>query len=417
MSGPMRVCIVSQEFPPDTARGGIGSQNWNKAHALAERGHEVHVLSAAARPGPELVSEVIDGVSVHRLRTPDRELPIYEQPTFWLAYTWCVLRHLHNLAAAEPFDVLDFADYGAEGFAYQLDRTPYNWMPVVVQLHGPLAMFSERIGWPEPDSEFARVGDFMEGVSIRRADALMACSANIADFTAAHYGLDRAAIDVVHCGVDAEAFSLPANGNGRNGSPTILFVGNLAENKGLQTLVDAVLRLRSAHPEVRLRILGRGDDDLVDDLVEQARAAGEGDALDFGGFVGDRDHLPAEYRAADVFCSPAIHEVGVANVYLEAMASGCPVVASETGAAREAVPHGKAGFLVPPDDPAATAAALDRILTDASLRRRMGAAARRRVDDYFALDHYVSRVLAVYERAIERATAMRLEAEREEALR
>jgi hypothetical protein len=146
----MRICLVSQEFPPDTARGGIGSQNWNKAHALAERGHQVHVLSAAARGGPELSSHVVDGVTVHRMRPPDAETPVYEQATYWLGYSWAVLRHLHALAAEAPFDVLDFAEYGAEGFAYQLDRGPWSWMPVVVQLHGPLAMFVDRIGWPEP---------------------------------------------------------------------------------------------------------------------------------------------------------------------------------------------------------------------------------------------------------------------------
>src|SRR3989442_246172 len=73
----------------------------------------------------------------------------------------------------------------------QSDRTPDNWTPVVVQLYGPLAMFVERIGWPEKDSEFHQVGTCMEGVSIRQADGLMACSVNIADFTASYYGVPR----------------------------------------------------------------------------------------------------------------------------------------------------------------------------------------------------------------------------------
>jgi glycosyltransferase involved in cell wall biosynthesis len=408
----VRICLVSQEFPPDTARGGIGSQNWNKAHALAERGHDVHVLSAAARPGPDLVTEVIDGISVHRLQPPDAEVPVYEQPTFWVGYSWAVLRHLHTLATDKPFEVLDFAEYGAEGFAYQLDRGPWNWMPVVVQLHGPLAMFVERIGWPEAASEFATVGSFMEGLSIRRADALMACSENIADFTAECYGIDRGSIDAVHCGVDAGAFSPDPRDGPRPDGPVVLFAGNLADNKGLGTLVDAVLSLRPSYPGIRLRILGRGDDDLVASLLGRACDAGAEDALDFGGFVGDRRELPGEYRAADVFCSPAFHEVGVANVYIEAMACACPVVASTTGAAHEAVVDGSTGLLVPPGDSTATAAALDRILCDDALRRSMGAAGRRRVDDYFGMDRYIERVLAVYERAIEVSRARYAEAAR-----
>src|SRR5438874_1816587 len=82
------------------------------------------------------------------------------------------------------------------------------------------------------------------------------------------------------------------------------------------SLVDAVLRLRASYPALRLRVLGRGDDDLIASLVRRARESGAEDALDFGGFVADRRELPGEYRAADVFCSPAHHEVGVANVYL-----------------------------------------------------------------------------------------------------
>jgi hypothetical protein len=89
------------------------------------------------------------------------------------------------------FDVIDFAEYGAEGFAYQLNRTSWNWVPVVVQLHAPLAMLTEYMNWPRRDSDLYRVGTFMEGISIKRADGLMACSVKIADFTAAFYGIAR----------------------------------------------------------------------------------------------------------------------------------------------------------------------------------------------------------------------------------
>jgi glycosyltransferase involved in cell wall biosynthesis len=113
--------------------------------------------------------------------------------------------------------------------------------------------------------------------------------------------------------------------------------------------------------------------------------------------------LPRYYHEADVFCSPAPYEGGVANVSLEAMACGCPVLASTAGGAPEAVTEGRTGLLVPPDDPDALVRALDRILSDAPLRRRMGRAAREKVEEYFAMDKYIRRVLAVYETAIERS--------------
>jgi glycosyltransferase involved in cell wall biosynthesis len=262
-------------------------------------------------------------------------------------------------------------------------------------------MFADRIGWPEYDTDFYRVGTAMEELSIQRADALMACSANIADYTAERHGVERSEIDVVHCGVDARAFT-PTAGDRNGGPPTILFAGNFAENKGAITVFEAALRLRSRHPGLRLQMIGK-ENSLSDALADRAREENAEDAIDVVGFVGDRDGVASYHRAADVFCSVARHEVGVANVYIEAMAAGSPVVASTTGGAPEAVIDGETGLLVEFGDVDATAEALDRILSDRALAARMGEAGRRRVDEYFAMDRYVDRVLATYDRAIARS--------------
>src|SRR5438105_2559477 len=371
----MRICLVSQEYPPDTARGGIGTQTWNKARSLASLGHELHVLSSAAKPGPQLASRSEDGITVHRVQPPGFDFAVYEPGTFWIGYSWSVLSAFSRLHEATPFDLVNFPEYGGEGFAYQIDRTAWNWVPTIVHLHGPLAMFAERIGWPEPDSDYHHIGTFMERNSIRLADGLIASSANIADFTACYYGVDRDSIDVVHCGVDVERFRPGADGV-PPAPPTVLFVGNIAENKGLVTVFEAALRLCSRYPGLRLRIAGKGDDDLGEALVRRARTAGAGDMVELVGFVTDRDSLPELYRTATVFASPARHEVGVANVYVEAMACGCPVVAATTGGAPEAVLHGESGLLVNPGDVEETAAALDRILGDPALRERLSRGAR-----------------------------------------
>jgi glycosyltransferase involved in cell wall biosynthesis len=395
----MNICLVSQEYPPETARGGVGTQTWNKARALAALGHTVHVLSCAAGPGPDDRTESDGGVTVHRMQPPGEEFPVYTTPAYWLGYSWLVLRRLHRLMGAVALDVIDFPEYGAEGLAYQLDRTEWNWVPVVVQLHGPLAMFVEHIGWPERGSDFHRLGTAMEELCVKRADALMACSANIADLTAGFYGVPRESIDVVHCGVDAEAFRPAARGEG--GRPTVLFVGNIVGNKGVEVVFEAVLRLRARRPDIRLQVVGDCGG-LALELQERAAREGAEGNVDFTGFVG-RAGLPALYQAAQVFCSPAQYEGGVANVYLEAMACACPVVASTAGGAPEAVADGETGLLVPPDDVGAVARALDQILGDGPRRRRMGEAARRRVEDYFAMDKYIARVLTIYQKAIDRS--------------
>jgi glycosyltransferase involved in cell wall biosynthesis len=411
----MKICLVSQEYPPDTAHGGIGTQTWNKSRMLTRLGHEVYVLSSASGRAPaDLQTTVVDGVHVYRMQPPGAAFEVNSPAAYASGYSWNVLRHLRHLSHEHTFDLINFPEYGAEGFAYQLDRTAWNWVPVIVQLHGPLAMFAERIGWPVPGSDHHRIVTFMEGESIRLADGLMASSANIADFTAKYYDVDRASIHVVHCGIDCEMFRPTADPSALDRRrPTVLFVGNIVASKGATLVFDAVMRLRAKHPGIRLQLLGKGDEETINRFKRIAREAGDESCVEFLGFKGSREQLPEVYRNAHVFASPAQHETGVANVYVEAMACGCPVIASTSGGAAEAVTDGQSGILVEPRDLDATTVAIDRILSDRDLRLRMGAAGRRRALEYFAVDKYIARVLAAYQRAIEcsKAKLARLQAE------
>ena len=88
------------------------------------------------------------------------------------------------------------------------------------------------IGWPELDSEFYRIGTFMEGTCVRLADAIFSSSRCSADWCAWFYGIDAQQIPVIHTGVDTELFRPPSECH-RDGGPVILFVGKLVRNKGV----------------------------------------------------------------------------------------------------------------------------------------------------------------------------------------
>ncbi len=413
----MRVCLVSHEYPPETADGGIGTQTWNKAHGLTKLGHDVEVMSCAAKATYGRSVRTVDesGMTVHRLRPPGRtpamSIPFYEQAAYLLGYSWSVFEHLHLRHGHAPFDLINFPDYGADGFAFQTNRTIYNWVPVIVQLHAPLAMLAVRMGWPDKESRFYRTARFMEGESIRMADGWMASSANIADFVADLEGIPREQIDVVHCGVDCDLFR-PADRSQRERRPTVLFVGNVAESKGIVTVFESVMRLRSRFPKILMRVVGKPNP-LWERLAVRACAAGASASVEHVPYVSDREAIVRYFQQADVFASPADHENGVANVYVEAMACGCPVIAGRTGGAPEAVVDKETGILVPPRDVDATTAAIESVLSSEDVRGRMGEAARRRALEYFAQEKYIQRVLAAYERTIERSgqTAARLRKE------
>ena len=403
----MRICLVSHEYPPETADGGIGTQTWNKAHGLSQLGHSVEVLScSASRLDQTMRTADESGITVHRLRAPGHRstggFPVFEQSAYLVGYTWSVLEGLHELLATRSFDLVNFPEYGADGFAFQLNRTVDNWVPVIVQLHAPLAMFAERTGWPDKASRFYRTGRFLEAESIRLADGWMASSENIANFAADHYEISREAIDVVHCGVDCDVFHPGDERPFASRRPTVLFVGNIAASKGITTVFDAVMRLRARYPAILLRIVGKKND-LLKKLLSRAAAAGFGGNVEEVPFQKERRAIAELFQQADVFASPADQENGVANVYVEAMSCGCPVIAGNTGGAPEAVMDGETGFLVPPGDTDAVAGAIDRLLSDGELRRRMGMGARKRVEEYFAQDKYIQRVLSAYGKTIARS--------------
>jgi len=370
----MRVALVSQEYPPETAKGGIGTQTYAKAKGLAALGHEVHVISRSPQGGR---CEYRDGdVCVTRIGDFCHRMPIHNWAVDCLTYSAEVAAEIAALHVRRPVDVVEFPEWGGEGYIHLLNRPETDRIPAVVQLHGPLVMCAHVSGWPEVDSDLYRVGTSMEGTCVRLADAVYSSSAYSAKWCAESYGLPVEKIPVIHTGVDVRQFA-PLGGS-QESRPTVIFVGRISRNKGADVLFEACCLLARELPNLQLRLLGRDKDHLVDNFRARSIDLGLPDLLDFPGFVG-REQLPSYLNRAHVFAAPSRFEGGPGLVNLEAMSCGLPVViASGTGAA-EVVRDGKNGMLVPPGDAQALASALGRLLSNPGLRAEMGRAARRYV--------------------------------------
>jgi glycogen(starch) synthase len=368
----MRIALVSQEYPPETAKGGIGSQTYLKAHGLAALGHDVHVISRAVQ---HPVTERNGGdVRVTRLPGLAQRMTVYTEAADWLGYSVEVAAAVAALHARAPIDLVDFPEWGAEGYVHLLNRTAWNRIPTILHLHGPMVMLAHTIGWPDIDSEFYRVGTMMEGTCLRLADAVFSSSRCSADWCARHYDLPRDRIPILHTGVDTELFA--PRGVRKSDRPTIVFSGKLVPNKGVYLLVDAACRLAREFPRLRLRLLGRGEPKITGELQSRACAAGWPDLLDLPGFV-DRRELPEQLSQADVFAAPSRYEGGPGFVYLEAMACGLPVIACSGSGAAEVIREGDNGLLVPPEDVEALTAALRALLGNPDRRLAIGERARR----------------------------------------
>lgn len=395
----LNICLVSQEYPPETGGGGIGTQTYLKARGLARRGHHVHVLASTFEGSGHTYQD--DGVTVHRIPHPEGE-PYFSEPSVHaVAYSGLVAKRIYELREQVAFDVIEFAEYAAEGFIYQIDAFPYHEVPVVVMLHGSLAMFAERTGWPEKDTDYYRFGTFMEDTVVQRADLLLAGSHNIARFWSNRARVPLEDIRVAHIAVDLSLFPLPPDM--RTDRLTVLFVGRIDDEKGVFDVAEAVLQLRYKYPTILFRMIGTGDQETVSALQRRIEECDASSHFEFLGYV-PYTELGPHYAACDLFASPAPNEHGIAGVNLEAMACGKPVIASTSGGAPEAVIDGQTGLLVPPRDTVALEQALDRLLADAALREQLGRKGRKRVEEYFSLDKFSERMEAIYKELIVRTS-------------
>jgi glycosyltransferase involved in cell wall biosynthesis len=393
----MRIALVSQEYPPETAKGGLGSQTFLKAHGLAALGHEVHVISRS--PDTEHGERMDGPVRLTRVPGLNARMKVYTEAADWLTYSSEVAAAVAEQHLATPFDLVEFPEWGGEGYVHLLNRTEWNHVPTVVQLHGPIVMLARTLGWPAEDSEFFRVASSMESVCVRLADAVYSSSQCSIDWCVQHYGMKREGAPVIHMGVDTQLFS--PNGTTKSSRPTVVFTGRLVRNKGVLPLVDAVLALTPEFPNIRLRMIGRGESRVIDEMRRRASSAGHVDALELIGFM-PRDQLPHEMSSAHVFAAPSIYEGGPGLVYLEAMACGLPVIACEGSGSSEVVEHGHNGLLVPPGDANAIAGALRGLLADTVARERMGAAARAYVVEHADSTECLRRLEAFYSATIAR---------------
>ena len=234
---------------------------------------------------------------------------------------------------------------------------------------------------------------------LRRADAYLAISSTVAASARQVLPFDME-IDIVPSMVpDGQARlaeTTPRPDFLPPGDGYLLFVGALGPHKGVDVLLEAYRRLRHRVPLV---LIGtpRADTPRIDDpdvhIVRDVPSA----------------QVMSAWRHCSVGIVPSVWEEPMGQVAVEAMLAERPVVASDVGGLRDIVAHGETGFRVPPRDPAALAEAIDRLLDDPALQKRMGLAGREKAVRYTS-QVVVPEVLEVFERVLERRERARARA-------
>ncbi|MBC8741369.1 glycosyltransferase family 1 protein [Paraburkholderia sp. UCT31] len=405
----MKIALISEHASPLAVAGGVdsGGQNIyvaNVARQLVEMGHQVDVFTRRDRALlPERVD--MDGVRViHVPAGPPRQLPKERLLPFMDEFA----AFLSAFFRREPqsYDVMH-ANFFMSGLAALQVKAALG-VPLVTTFHalGRVRRIHQGTDDGFPDERFAIEDELVAGSDVLVAE----CPQDQADLLE-HYRADPARIQIVPCGFDAEEF-MPVEREAardalgwRQHDFIVLQLGRLVPRKGIDNVVRGVGVLKHTfNASAQLYIVG-GNSDAPNEIAtpeiarlrEIARECGVAEQTSFVGRRG-RTRLRYFYSAADVFVTTPWYEpFGITPI--EAMACATPVIGADVGGIRYSILDGVTGFLVPPRDPHALAARLDRLRRDPALARRMGEAGLDRARTGFTWRGVSDALAQIYARA------------------
>lgn len=415
----MRIAILSFEFPPATALGGISTYSAQVADMFASAGHDVEVFAGGTKA--ESFTRP-SGAGVHTLAC-------LHQVQFAIPVTQAFCRR----HAEKPFDVLETPEYLAP--AFQIAQLVPE-LPLVVRLHTPSALII-RINLPKsqwrqpwgtvgrqiknaliglwkkdvvPSVHFANQGlldvaeiDIREAGVARAADAICSPSRALVFYPSTHWGVEA-----------AKTIHLP---NIYQAPPPILaippietpgcigYFGRLEIRKGLLTLVKTLPAIARAFPKTKLLFVGQSTPlegvhpDANEYVANICRSLGL--EAEFAGRQ-PSDRLHEWYGRCQIVMLPSVWE-NFPYVCLEAMAAGRAVIGSNAGGMADMITHGETGLLADPARPDEFAAAAIRLLHEPQVCAALGNAARRSVVARYS----PAVLLAEYEKTYRQAIAHR----------
>ena len=378
----MRVCLVSRRYWP--AVSGMSVYAENLLRELVALGVDVVLVSqyrddeAGTRVyggGPPVrVPEGVRAVGV-----PSRGEAV--EPADFEGDTLVLVDTVRRLHAEQPFDVLH-AQYGyPPGLAVLRAGTELG-LPSVVSIQGGDGHWVGTCC----TTHKAAITQVLD-----RSTAVLIGSPSFRDEVVGHHGTDPDRFRIVPGATDTDRFTPGPMGRLQD-PPVLLFHGRVDRRKGVLDLLDAVDRMHERGRRLRLVVSGIGPD--LDEVRSRAASAPRG-SVELTGYT-DPDGAPDVYRAADVFVSPTYSE-GFSNTILEAMASGLPVVSTDSVGVVDCLRHDENGLLHEPGDVEGLVAQLCRLLDDPPLRQRLAATALEEVQRLYSWPVLARSVLDVYE--------------------
>jgi glycosyltransferase involved in cell wall biosynthesis len=347
----VRILVLNWQDHENPQAGGAELHLREIFTRLVGRGHSVDLLCSSWGQAPRRVN--LDGIDVHRVGNRT-------------TYPFLVRRYFESHLRANDYDVV------IEDLNKVPLYTPMWGVPKLVALVHHLfgaTVFREA---PAPLAAAVWLSERPLGALYRKVP-FQAVSVSTADDLVKR-GIPRGSIRVIYNGVDSSR--LTPNPLERSDKPLFVYLGRLKKYKRVDVVINAFAELNV--PEATLEIAGTGD--YRASLEGLVNSLGLTDRVQFLGFVPEDQKVHLLRRAwASTLASPK-EGWGISN--LEAAACGTPVVAANSPGIRESVVDGETGFLVPPDDPSAMAAAMRGIVESRDLVNVLGVAGRRFAENF-----------------------------------
>lgn len=389
----MRIALLSYEYPPETGFGGIGTYTWHHARALAQLGHEVHVLAGSLVEG-QINTQTGDGVHVHRYKATGpllrgMETSLNRLRYWWtkqrLSNAWTMAEAFRKLQRQHAFDIVEAPECGAEAALL----TAMTKVPVVIRLHSPSELIMPYYDVPEGDIRWC---SRIEKQAIRRATAISACSEFVEKATRQQIGFTAPAT-VISNGLDLDWFdqSTPEDPNPfvkeglPENQPVVLFVGRLENRKGIHTVAEIAEMLLTRH-KVSLVLVGQ---DLFkhyrNDILPRLQDKTLRGSIHW---LGHRSisEIRSLVRHCHVFLLPSLWE-NCPYSCLEAMAASRTVVCSNQGGLPEIIRHGENGLLAETGNAGDFVEKIVALIDNPQLADRLGQAARKTIEQNYTHVH------------------------------
>ncbi|MBZ0153165.1 MAG: glycosyltransferase [Planctomycetes bacterium] len=409
---PRTICLLTEEYPPETGWGGIATYGYNLAIGLSQAGHKVIVISGTV---DRAFISSHDGVEVHRVKFE----PKGKKKEFWAKRVLPRLKDLPEFRRR-----IEFALAARKRFRYLYDRMPIHliespeyfgslyaiqWMrrrcPTMIKLHTP----SEVNCWVNdvPVSKDIKRSNILEKGSTKRADKITAPSRKIIDIVTKRWLPGQKGIELLEYPIDTDVYS---PGPGRvTPRKHFLFTGRLEHRKGVHLLVEAFVRVARDIPDFDLHFAGHDTPTFARDGKQGMRFMEwlEGanippdirKRMEFLGRIPLRELIPL-YRGAFACIVPSTSFENFPNSCLEAISCGKAVIVSDAGGMVEMVAHMESGIHVKANDVDSLAEAIRHMAKNEEETARFGKRAREIVLERYATKRIVERTMAVFDSVI-----------------